>query len=127
MPCGAPKRATRWVSAALTATATRWRSGAGKNLIFLGGGIAMPPIRCAIWYALENRADYGQITIVYGARTVRDLVFVDELADWAAIPGVRVIRCVDRAARPPTGMARSASSRRSSSAPPSQPATRWRW
>ena len=54
----------------------QWR---GKDLIFLGGGIAMPPIRCAIWYALENRADYGDITIVYGARTVGDLVFVDEL------------------------------------------------
>ena len=53
-----------------------WR---GKDLIFLGGGIAMPPIRCAIWYALENRADYGAITIVYGARTVGDLVYRDEL------------------------------------------------
>ena len=70
----------------------KWR---GRDLIFLGGGIAMPPIRCAIWYALENRADYGDITIVYGARTVRDLVFVDELAEWAKHPGVRVIQCVD--------------------------------
>jgi len=69
-----------------------WR---GKDLIFLGGGIAMPPIRCAIWYALENRADYGDITIVYGARTVKDLVFVDELEKWAEHPGVRVVRCVD--------------------------------
>jgi len=70
----------------------QWR---GKNLIFLGGGIAMPPIRCAIWYALENRADYGDISIVYGARTVADLVFVDELAEWARHPGVKVIQCVD--------------------------------
>jgi NAD(P)H-flavin reductase len=69
-----------------------WR---GKNLIFLGGGIAMPPIRCAIWYALENRADYGDITIVYGARTVGDLVYADELDQWAGHPKVRVIRCVD--------------------------------
>ena len=67
----------------------------GHDLIFLGGGIAMPPIRCAVWYALENRADYGKITIVYGARTVRDLVFTDELAEWAKHPDVRVIRCVD--------------------------------
>lgn len=67
----------------------------GKNLIFLGGGIAMPPIRCAIWYALENRTRYGDITIVYGARTVRDLVFVDELDQWAARDRVRVIRTVD--------------------------------
>jgi NAD(P)H-flavin reductase len=70
----------------------QWR---GKDLIFLGGGIAMPPIRCAIWYALENRADYGDITIVYGARTVGDLVYADELDQWAARPRVRVVRCVD--------------------------------
>jgi sulfhydrogenase subunit gamma (sulfur reductase) len=67
----------------------------GKNLIFLGGGIAMPPIRCAIWYALENRADYGDITIVYGARTVADLVYVNELDEWSKRERVRVVRCVD--------------------------------
>lgn len=68
---------------------------AGKDLIFIGGGIAMPPIRCAIWYALENRADYGRITIVYGARSVRDLVFRQELDRWAEYEDVRVVRCVD--------------------------------
>jgi NAD(P)H-flavin reductase len=67
----------------------------GKNLIFLGGGIAMPPIRCAIWYALENRARYGDITIVYGARTVKDLVFTNDLDEWEKHERVRVIRCVD--------------------------------
>jgi sulfhydrogenase subunit gamma (sulfur reductase) len=67
----------------------------GRDLIFLGGGIAMPPIRCAVWYALENRADYGEITVVYGARTVADLVFLDELDEWAKSERVRIIRCVD--------------------------------
>lgn len=67
----------------------------GKNLIFIAGGIAMPPVRCAIWYALENREKYGKITIVYGARTVADLVFQEELDKWAQFPDVRVVRCVD--------------------------------
>ncbi len=70
----------------------KWK---GKDLIFVGGGIAMPPIRCAIWYALENRADYGRISIVYGARTVGDLVFRDELKKWAEYENVDVVRCVD--------------------------------
>jgi NAD(P)H-flavin reductase len=70
----------------------RWE---GKNLIFIAGGIAMPPVRCAIWYALENREKFGKITIVYGARTVGDLVFPDELDKWAAYPDVRVVSCVD--------------------------------
>ena len=67
----------------------------GRNLIFIGGGIAMPPIRCAIWYALENRAKYGDITIVYGARTAADFVFADELDQWAQAERTRVVRCVD--------------------------------
>ena len=67
----------------------------GKNLIFIGGGIAMPPIRCAIWYAIENREKYGDITIVYGAKTPGEIVFVDELAEWAKRDRVRVIQCVD--------------------------------
>jgi NAD(P)H-flavin reductase len=70
----------------------KWK---GKDLIFIGGGIAMPPIRCAIWYALENRQDYGNITIVYGARTVGDLVYRNELDRWAEYERVRVVRCVD--------------------------------
>ncbi|HSW44396.1 MAG TPA: FAD/NAD(P)-binding protein [Phycisphaerae bacterium] len=67
----------------------------GRDLIFIGGGIAMPPIRCAIWYALENHKDYGDITIVYGARSVADLVYRDELDEWAKHERVRVVQCVD--------------------------------
>jgi NAD(P)H-flavin reductase len=55
----------------------------------------MRPIRCAIWYALEHRERYGAISIVYGARTVQDLVFADELQAWSEISGVRVVTCVD--------------------------------
>ena len=67
----------------------------GKDLVFIGGGIAMPPIRCAILYALENRKKYGKITIVYGARTVGDLVFRNDLAKWAEYPNVNVLQTVD--------------------------------
>ncbi len=71
------------------------RAWEGHDLVFVGGGIAMPPIRCAIWYALEHRQRYGKITIVYGARTEQDLVFHDELKAWSEIEGVQVVRCVD--------------------------------
>jgi len=67
----------------------------GKNLVFLGGGIAMPPIRCAIWYALENRKDFGDISIVYGARRRSDMVFTKELDEWTKRERTRVIQCVD--------------------------------
>ncbi len=67
----------------------------GKNLIFIGGGIAMPPIRCAIWQTLENRVKYGDITIVYGACTAADFVFANELDQWTQAERTRVVRCVD--------------------------------
>ncbi|MDR2346780.1 MAG: FAD/NAD(P)-binding protein [Planctomycetaceae bacterium] len=67
----------------------------GKDLVFVGGGIAMPPIRCAIWYVLENREKYGKITIVYGARTVGDLVFRNDLEKWQDFKNVDVLQTVD--------------------------------
>jgi sulfhydrogenase subunit gamma (sulfur reductase) len=67
----------------------------GRNLLFVAGGIAMPPVRCAIWYCLENREKFGDIHIVYGARTVDDLVFARELDEWATHPRTTVTKTVD--------------------------------
>ena len=40
----------------------------GKNLLFIAGGIALPPMRCVIWNALDTRDDFGNISILYGAK-----------------------------------------------------------
>jgi len=53
----------------------------GKNLLFIAGGIGFPPVRSLILYALEHRADYGGIDVLYGARTSADLVFKEDLFD----------------------------------------------
>jgi NAD(P)H-flavin reductase len=67
----------------------------GKNLVFIAGGIALPPLRSVIWSCLDNRKDYGDITIVYGARTVLDLVYKNELAEWKAMDDVNLVQAVD--------------------------------
>lgn len=67
----------------------------GKHLLFIAGGIALPPMRCVIWNCLDLREDYGDVTIVYGARSVGDLVYKQELAEWEARPDVRLIQTVD--------------------------------
>ena len=100
---------------------------AGKNLIFIGGGIAMPPIRCAIWYALENRDRFGDITIVYGARKVGDLVFAASWTVGRSTSGVRVVRASIPAAKRPTGKAKSVLCPPWSSGRKSRPTTPWRW
>ncbi|MGB8491193.1 MAG: FAD/NAD(P)-binding protein [Bacteroidales bacterium] len=67
----------------------------GKNLLFIAGGIALPPMRCVIWNALDLRENFGDVTIIYGARSVNDLVYKDELELWKARGDVRLVTTVD--------------------------------
>jgi NAD(P)H-flavin reductase len=67
----------------------------GRNLLFIAGGIALPPMRSVIWNVLDLRDRYREITIVYGARSVADLVYKAELAEWAQRPDVRLVTTVD--------------------------------
>ena len=54
----------------------------GKNMVFIAGGIALPPVRSVIWNVLDLRDKFEEVTIVYGARTVDDLVYKHELKEW---------------------------------------------
>jgi NAD(P)H-flavin reductase len=67
----------------------------GKNLVFIAGGIALPPMRCVIWNALDLRENFKDITIIYGAKTVNDLVYKSELKEWTERPDVKMVTTVD--------------------------------
>ena len=67
----------------------------GKNLVFVAGGIALPPMRCVICNALDTRENFKDITIVYGAKSVDDLVYKDELKEWGERPDVTLVATVD--------------------------------
>jgi NAD(P)H-flavin reductase/formate hydrogenlyase subunit 6/NADH:ubiquinone oxidoreductase subunit I len=67
----------------------------GKDLLFIAGGIALPPMRSVIQYCLDRREDYGDIIIVYGAKTWSDHVYKDELAEWEKRPDVKLWLCID--------------------------------
>lgn len=67
----------------------------GKNLLFVAGGIALPPMRCVIENALDMREKYKDITIIYGAKSVGDLVYKEKLKEWEARPDVNMVTTVD--------------------------------
>ncbi len=67
----------------------------GKNVVFIAGGIGLAPVRCVIWNVLDRREEFGDVTIVYGARSVGDLVYKRELEEWAARDDVRIVTTVD--------------------------------
>ncbi len=67
----------------------------GRDVVFVAGGIGLAPVRSVIWNVLDLRDRFADVTIVYGARTVADLVYKRELAEWAARPDVRLVKTVD--------------------------------
>ncbi len=73
----------------------------GKSLLFIAGGIALPPMRCVIWNALDTRENFKDITIVYGARSVEDLVYKEELKEWGNRPDVKLVTTVDPGGQTP--------------------------
>ncbi len=67
----------------------------GKDLVFIAGGIGLPPVRSVIWNCLDRREYFGNITIVYGSRCVDDLVYKNELSHWNERDDVALYQTVD--------------------------------
>jgi sulfhydrogenase subunit gamma (sulfur reductase) len=68
----------------------------GKNVIVLGGGIGGAPLRPVIHTILDQRDDYGHLTILWAARNPSLLVFTDEYDDWRAAPRTELHLTVDQ-------------------------------
>jgi NAD(P)H-flavin reductase len=67
----------------------------GKNVVFIAGGIGLAPVRCLIQNCLDLRSEFKDITIIYGSRSVADLVYKDELKQWEEMSDVRLVKTVD--------------------------------
>lgn len=68
-----------------------------KNLLFVGGGIGLAPLRSLIWNCLDLREDFADISILYGARSPKDLVYKYELNEWEKRKDVGLVLTVDAA------------------------------
>ncbi len=69
---------------------------AGKDLLFVAGGLGLAPCRSFILDALNNRDKYGRVTILYGSRTPADLLFRKDLEEWAQRNDCEFLMTVDR-------------------------------
>jgi len=72
----------------------------GKNLVIIAGGFAVTTLRATMVWLLDpaNRADFGEITFIYGARAPGMLLYREELESWAARGDARCLVTVDRPA-----------------------------
>jgi len=70
---------------------------AGKDLLFVAGGVGLAPLRSVINYCRHYRDRYGKIDIVYGSRSKDDLLDYQEIInEWATDEGVNVHLTIDR-------------------------------
>ena len=67
----------------------------GHDILFVAGGIGMAPLRTLLLYMLDNRQDYGDIMVIYGARSPEDLCYTYEFDEWRS-GGARLVLTVDR-------------------------------
>lgn len=70
----------------------------GKDILFIGGGIGMAPMRTLLMYMLDNRKDYGKISLLYGARSPQDMAFKADLPDWLERDDMHTVLTIDREA-----------------------------
>jgi len=57
-------------------------SQAGRDLVFVAMGTGVAPLRSALRHVLNRRADFGQLVVLYGARTPDDFCYRDETQSW---------------------------------------------
>ena len=67
----------------------------GHDLLFVAGGLGIVPLRSIINYAIDNRRDFGKLTLLYGARTPSDMLFGDEIERWSNSAGFHLETTVD--------------------------------
>jgi len=61
----------------------------------VGGGIGLAPLRSLIQNVLDRRDEYGDMIIIYGAKSTEELVYQKELQQWEKSPRVKTVLTVD--------------------------------
>lgn len=73
---------------------------AGRDVVLVAGGLGLAPLRPALYQLLAERARYGRITLLYGTRSPKEILFRREIDAWRKLTGVMIEVTVDHAMRP---------------------------
>ncbi len=68
----------------------------GNDIVIVTGGIGLAPLRPAMYHVLNQREKYGNVVLLYGARTPGDILYSNEIRSWRAEFDLNVYVTVDR-------------------------------
>jgi NAD(P)H-flavin reductase len=54
----------------------------GRDLVFVAMGTGVAPLRSALRHVLKRKGEFGQLVVLYGARTPDDFCYRDETDSW---------------------------------------------
>lgn len=75
--------------------ATPSTPAAAQDLIIAAGGIGLAPLKAMIGRVSQNRNEFGEVSVLIGARTPADLLYQSEYDQWRQA-GIDVQLTVDR-------------------------------
>lgn len=66
-----------------------------RDLVFVAMGTGVAPLRSALRHVLKRKKDFGQLVVLYGARTPEDFCYRDEVQSWVDA-GVELRQVISR-------------------------------
>ncbi|MCA9131845.1 MAG: FAD/NAD(P)-binding protein [Planctomycetales bacterium] len=73
---------TAWPLDAMSQPAAAAHPSALRDIVIVAGGIGLAPLRALIEHLALNRAAYGEVSVLIGARTPADLLYTAEYDSW---------------------------------------------
>jgi sulfhydrogenase subunit gamma (sulfur reductase) len=67
----------------------------GNDLVFVAMGTGVAPLRSALRHVIKHAGEFGQLIVLYGARTPDDFCYGGEVDEWEAA-GVELRRVISR-------------------------------
>lgn len=68
----------------------------GANLLLVAGGLGIAPLRSPIYWAIEHRNQYEDLTVLYGTREPSQILFDYQFEEWRLIYDLRMLTIVER-------------------------------
>lgn len=67
----------------------------GRDLVFVAMGTGVAPLRSALRHVLDRKDEFGQLVVLYGARTPDDFCYREETQGWEDA-GVELLQVVSQ-------------------------------
>jgi len=66
-----------------------------RDILVVGGGVGLAPLRSLLYMLMDQPGDFGKISLKYGARTPKHLIYKDQLEKWGNEPVIDLELTVD--------------------------------